>query len=40
VHLLPPVRPTGPGWDAAVAAREAARTSLAGELHEPALEVP
>lgn len=37
VRLLPPIRPAGPGWDAAVAARDAARRALAAELREPVL---
>lgn len=38
VRLLPPMRPAGTGWDAAVAARDAARRALAAELREPVLD--
>jgi hypothetical protein len=37
VRLLPPIRPTGTGWDAAVAARDEVRGVLLTELREPDL---
>jgi len=39
-RLLPPIRPTSRGWDAALTARDAARRALAAELREPVLESP
>jgi 1-acyl-sn-glycerol-3-phosphate acyltransferase len=40
VCLLPPIRPAGAGWDAAVAARDEVRRALAAELREPVLDSP
>ncbi len=38
LRLLPPIRHAGNGWDAAVAARDAARRALAAALREPMLD--
>ena len=39
-NLLPPIWPTGPGWDAALTVRDASRRALAAELREPVLDSP
>ena len=40
LRLLPPRRPAGAGWDAALAVRDAVRSALAEELCEHALDAP